>query len=198
MQCSSWYFYYQSEEACHSQPSAWVNAQLQWPWLREGTLKSQPRLMEESQSREPTVPCKWHPSVSWRTQSYPTSGKLSYTLGFLKRTSGCDIRWKLLYLFSWKCSIFQSGLCSPIKITDPPPSTAQPVPLLFHILVQASERTKCEWASMGFFSSQRNPDLTSKKSSYFFLLFFSFNQCIKSFHANRKFSESEIIVWLRS
>lgn len=141
MQCISWYFYYQSEEACHSQPSAWVNARLQWLCLREGTLKSKPRLMEESQSREPTVPCKQHRSVSWRTQSYPTSGKLSYTLGFLKRTSGCDIRWKLLYLFSWKCSIFQSGLCSPIKITDSPTTTTtQPVPLLFHILVQASER----------------------------------------------------------
>ena len=86
--------------------------------FRVGTLKSKPRLTEESQSREPTVPCKWHPSVSWKTQSYLMSWKFAYTLGFLKRASGCDIRWKLLYLLSWKCSIFQSGLCSSIKITD--------------------------------------------------------------------------------
>lgn len=145
------------------------------------------------------MPCKRHPSVSWRTQSYPTSGKLSYMLGFLKRTSGCDIRWKLLYLFSWKCSIFQSGLCSPIKITDSTTTTAQPVPLLFHILVQASERKTCEWASMGFFSRVKEIlTLHHRNHLIFSYSFFSFNQCIKSFHANRKFSESEITVWLRS
>lgn len=32
--CGFWYFYYQSEEACHRQPSVWVTAWLQWLWLQ--------------------------------------------------------------------------------------------------------------------------------------------------------------------
>lgn len=74
------------------------------------------------------------------------------------------------YLFSWRCSIFQSGLRSPIKITD----IFFLLLLLFHILIQAAERkNKCEGASMGFLSREsKNSDSDYPRNYLIFFLFF--------------------------
>lgn len=196
MQCSFWYFYYQPEKACHSQPSAWVTVGCNGRGFRAGTLKSKPCLVEESQSRELTESCEWHPSGSWRSQSYSTSGKLAYTLGSLKRTCSYDIRWRLLYWFLWRCSVFQSGLYSPIKSTD-----ISPLLIFPHSNYELLKKKKCERASMRIFSeSQRNPDSDYRLYIWGIICphpphpFFFFNPCTKSFHVGRKFSASEITV----
>lgn len=76
-----------------------------------------------------------------------------------------------------------------------------PLPLLlFHILIQASERKKKNLNELAWdFSpeSQSNSDSDYWPYIQGIILFFSilfFNQCTKSFHADRKLFESEIIV----
>lgn len=65
-----------------------------------GVSQSKLRLLEESQNKELSVTCKWHPVASSGPQSQATSGRLAYTLGSLMRTSGNDIRGRLLGLLS--------------------------------------------------------------------------------------------------
>lgn len=106
------------KKTCHSQPSAWVTTQLQWLCIQRRDTQIQ--ASARGGVTEQAVRCDlWMTSQGPpRSESFATSRGLDYTLGSLKGTRDCDITWKLLHLFSGKCLIFQSGLCSPIKITD--------------------------------------------------------------------------------